>query len=158
MNWGSALLWGFVATVVLTVIESASRGLGYTRSGLPFLLGTMLTPNRDRASIVGTAFHMVNGFIAALLYAALFEALNIATWWVGAVFGFVHAAFVLTVLLPLLPDVHPRMAREGEGPQAISLIQPPGFLGLHYGWATSLVTVIAHIAYGLVLGAFYELK
>jgi uncharacterized membrane protein YagU involved in acid resistance len=156
MNWGSALLWGFVATVALTSIESASRGLGFTRSSMPFLLGTMLTSSRDLANIFGIAFHMLNGWLAALLYAALFEATGGATSWLGALFGAIHAAFVLTVVLPLLPDIHPRMAREGEGPQSISLVQPPGFLGLHYGWATSIVTVVAHIVYGLILGLCYD--
>ena len=53
MNWGSWLLWGFVATVVLTAILAGSQGLGMTRMNIPYLLGTIFTPNRDRAKLVG---------------------------------------------------------------------------------------------------------
>jgi hypothetical protein len=53
MNVGSWLLWGFVSTVVLTAILAGSQGLGMTRMNIPYLLGTMFTPNRDRAKLYG---------------------------------------------------------------------------------------------------------
>jgi hypothetical protein len=54
MNWSSWLLWGFVATVVLTTLLASSQGLGITRMNVPYLLlGTMVTPNRDRAKLIG---------------------------------------------------------------------------------------------------------
>jgi len=49
MNWGSWLLWGFIATVVLESISAGSQGLGLTRMNVPYLLGTMFTPNCERA-------------------------------------------------------------------------------------------------------------
>ncbi len=56
----------------------------------------------------------------------------------------------------MLPDLHPRMASERHGPTPTRLLQPPGFLGLHYGLRTPLVVVAAHIVYGVVLGAVYR--
>ena len=38
MNLPSILLWGFVATIVLTTVMAGSQGLGYTRMSIPFLL------------------------------------------------------------------------------------------------------------------------
>jgi hypothetical protein len=35
MNVGSAVLWGFVGTVVLTSLMSGSQGLGLTRMSIP---------------------------------------------------------------------------------------------------------------------------
>ena len=49
MNWESWLLWGFVATVALTTVMAGSQGLGLTRMNLPYMLGAMFTPSRDRA-------------------------------------------------------------------------------------------------------------
>lgn len=158
MNLGSVLLWGFLATLVLTGTMAASQGLGLSRMSIPFMLGTVVVPDRSRAMVLGFAMHFANGWIFALVYALVFQSLCIATWWLGAVGGLVHGLFVLLVLLPLLPEVHPRMATERHGPTPTRMLQPPGFLALHYGRRTPLATLIAHVAYGIILGAFYQLS
>ena len=157
MNILSILLWGFVATVVLTTMMSAGQGLGLTRISIPFLLGTMITPDRDRAMIVGAIVHFVNGWLFAVVYALAFESWHRATWWLGAGVGLVHALFVLAVLMPIIPGMHPRMVSEYYGPTPNRRLQPPGFLALNYGYRTPFVTLLAHLAYGAILGAFYQL-
>ena len=67
-------------------------------------------------------------------------------------FGLVHAVVALTVLIPLLPGVHPRMASERAGPDSTAVLEPPGLLALNYGVATPVVTVAAHLVYGVALG------
>jgi hypothetical protein len=156
MRIGEVLLWGLLATGLLTTILRASQAFHFTRLDMPFLLGTMFTPDRDRAKVIGFMVHFFNGWWMALLYAAFFHAFGWATWWLGALMGLAHAAFVLIVVLPILPGAHPRMASEFHGPEPTRLLQPPGFLGLHYGYQTPLATVIAHLAYGMVLGTFYH--
>jgi hypothetical protein len=37
------------------------------------------------------------------------------------------------------------------------MLEPPGFFALNYGYRTPLAVLIAHIAYGMVLGGFYEI-
>jgi hypothetical protein len=157
VSLGSILLWGFLSTLVLTATMSASQELGLSRMSIPFMLGTMLTPDRSRAMVVGFSMHFVNGWAFALLYALVFQSLGLATWWLGALGGLVHGLVVLLVLLPLLPEVHPRMATERQGPTPTRMLQPPGFLALHYGRRTPLATLFAHLAYGGILGAFYHL-
>src|SRR5690606_3261347 len=103
MNLPGVLLWGFAATIVLTTVMAASQGLGLTRMSIPFLLGTMFTPNRDRAMLIGWLVHVVNGWLFAFLYAAAFESWQRATWWMGAAIGFVHVAFVLVAGMSMLP-------------------------------------------------------
>ena len=98
--------------------------------------------------------HLANGWILALFYAIAPQAWGGATWWRGAVLGLVHAAVVLTVAMPILPGLHPRMASEQQGPDAGRLLEPPGFLGLHYGWQTPLWVTVGHVLYGLILGHF----
>jgi hypothetical protein len=156
MNWGSWLLWGFVATVVLTAILAGSQGLGMTRMNIPYLLGTILTPDRDRAKVVGILWHLINGWLFSLIYVAAFHAWGMATWWLGAVTGLVHASFVLTAGMAFLPALHPRMASEQYGPTVVRQLEPPGFLALHYGVRTPISVVLAHLAFGAILGAFYS--
>jgi hypothetical protein len=70
MNRGGALLWGFVGTVVLTGLMSASQGLGLSRMSLPYMLGTLFTADRDKAKLVGFGVHLLNGWLFAFVYAA----------------------------------------------------------------------------------------
>jgi hypothetical protein len=157
MNAPSILLWGFAATVVLSTIMAVSQRLGYTRMSLPFLLGTMVTPNRDRAMLLGLLVHMMNGWAFALVYALAFESWHRATWWLGAGIGLVHGLFVLTVGMPIIPAMHPRMVSEYFGPTPNRQLQPPGFLALNYGRRTPAVALASHLVYGAILGAFYQL-
>lgn len=158
MNWASWLLWGFVSTMALTTISAGAQGLGLTRMNLPYMLGTMFTPNRDRAKVYGFFVHMGSGLFFSLIYILIFQSLGAAGWWRGAVIGIAHALFVLVIMVSLMPGVHPRMASEQHGPTAQNMLEPPGFLALHYGIRTPVSVVISHIAFGAMLGAFYQLK
>lgn len=157
MNLGSVLLWGFVATIVLTTLMAAAQALHMSRMSIPFLLGTMFTPDRTRARLVGFMAHLMNGWVFALVYALAFESWGRATVWLGAGIGLVHALFVLVAAMPLMPGMHPRMASEEHGPEPTRQLQPPGVLALNYGHGTPLAALVAHLAYGAVLGAFYQL-
>jgi uncharacterized membrane protein YagU involved in acid resistance len=123
---------------------------------IPFLLGTMFRGGSRAAARTGFLVHLVNGWIFALVYVAAFHAWGGATWWRGAAIGFVHAIFVLAAAMPVLPAFHPRMATEDAGPTAVRRLEPPGFFALHYGVPTPVSVVVAHIVYGIVLGAFYR--
>jgi len=158
MNWRGSLLWGFVGTVFLTGLMSATQGLGLTRMSLPFMLGTMFTPNRDRAKLVGIGVHLLNGWLLALIYAAAFQSWRRTAWWLGACVGLVHGLFVLLVVMSVLPGLHPRMASEQRGPDPTRQLEPPGFLALHYGRRTPVALLAAHLIYGGILGAFYRLS
>jgi hypothetical protein len=158
MNLSSILVAGFLATIVLTTVMSVSQGLGYTRMSIPFLVGTIFTAGRDRAMVVGVGVHFLNGLIFSIVYALGFEAVGRATLLLGAAAGFVHAIFVLTVGMVVLPGLHPHMVSEYYGPTPNRLLQPPGFLALHYGRRTPIVTVVAHVIYGGMLGGMYRIS
>jgi hypothetical protein len=158
MNLPSILLWGFAATVVLTTLTLAGQSLGLTRIDMPFIIGTMVTPDRDRAKIIGYAMHLFNGWVFAIVYALFFENLHRATWWFGAALGSVQGIVVVVALLPLLPGIHPRMVSDFRGPEPTRLLEPPGFLSTNYGRATPLITIVAHAIYGAILGGFYVVR
>jgi uncharacterized membrane protein YagU involved in acid resistance len=156
VSWGGWVVWGFGATVLLTTLMSGSQGLGLTRMNLPYMLGTMFTPDRDRAKAIGAAIHVVNGWVFSLVYVGAFYAWGGAAWWKGAAIGLVHALFVLTAGMAALPGIHPRMASERRGPTVVRQLEPPGFLALHYGFTTPISVVVAHILFGAVLGTGYH--
>lgn len=147
------LLWGLAATMLMTSILYGSQRMGLSRLSLPFLVGTMFTANRSWAHILGFAFYLAGGWVFAFLYAAIF-ALTQTSWWVGALVGFFHGLFLLAVMLPVMPYMHPRMATEYDGPTNLRRLEPPGFFGLNYGYRTPASTLLGQIAYGLVLGIF----
>jgi uncharacterized membrane protein YagU involved in acid resistance len=158
MNPRSTLLWGFVATVFLTGLMAGSQGLGLTRMNIPFMVGSMFTPDRDRARLVGFGVHFLNGWLFALVYSAAFQSWRRATWWLGGLIGLVHGLFVLVALTPIWPALHPRMAAEEDGPTPTRQLEPPGFLALNYGRRTPLSVLLAHLVYGAILGAFYRVR
>lgn len=157
MNWPSWMLWGFISTLLMTTMEAGAQALGLTRVDFPFMVGTIFTTDRDRAKIYGFLAHVLNGWAFSLLYVLAFEAWHQASWWRGALIGAVHALFVLLVVMSVMPGIHPRMASEQQGPTAARQLEPPGFLGLNYGVQTPLSIFLAHIVFGMVLGAFYHL-
>ncbi|MEO6156234.1 MAG: hypothetical protein ABIQ39_01240 [Ilumatobacteraceae bacterium] len=154
MDWAGWAVFGFVATTGLTAVMIVAQLTGRTRMDLPLMLGTIATEDPDRARVAGFVIHLGVGQFFALFYAAGFAVLDEAHWWLGALFGVAHAAVSLTVLVPLLPGVHPRMASERAGPASTAVLEPPGLLALNYGVATPIVAVGAHVVFGAVLGLF----
>lgn len=155
MSWSSWLAWGFAATIVLTSFMAGSQGFGMTRMNIPYILGTMFTPNRDRAKALGVVLHVIAGLVLSLIYVGVFHAWGGPALWKGAAIGLVHGVFVLTAAMPVLPGVHPRMASESRGPTVMRMLEPPGFLALHYGIRTPIAILVGHVVFGGVLGAFY---
>jgi len=152
MDWAGWALFGLVSTAVLTMVMIAAQLAGLTRLDLPLLLGTIVTEDPDRARVAGFFIHLTIGQVFALGYAAAFALLDRATWWLGGLFGLLHVALALTVLVPLLSGVHPRMASDRAGPSSTAVLEPPGLLGLNYGPQTPIVAIAAHLAYGIALG------
>ena len=61
--------------------------------------------------------------------------------------------FVSTVVVNvLLPAVHPRIGTPETAANEVALIEPPGFLMLNYGRSTFLITLAAHVLYGIIVG------
>lgn len=156
MDWAGWALFGLVATTTLTAVMIVAQLAGRTRLDLPLLLGTLVTEDPDRARVAGFFVHLGVGQGFALGYAASFALLGRATWWLGGLFGLVHVAVALTVLVPLLEGIHPRMASGRAGPSSTAMLEPPGLLGLNYGTATPVVAVLAHLAYGIALGILLD--
>ncbi len=155
MDWAAWATFGLIATSVLTAVMIAAQMLGFTRLDLPLLLGTIVTEDPDRARVAGFFVHLGVGQGFALGYAATFALLDRAGWFLGLVLGALHVAVALMVLVPLVAGVHPRVASTRAGPSSTAALEPPGLLGLNYGGRTPFVAVVAHLAYGAMLGVLF---
>ncbi|SRR5690606_4858378 len=156
MDWAGWAVFGLMATVALTALMIAAQLGGLSRLDLPLVLGMVVTGDPDRARVVGFFIHVGAGQAFALGYTAVFVLLGRATWWLGGLLGLLHGVVALTVLLPLLPGVHPRMASHRAGPRSTAVLEPPGLLGLNYGIQTPAVALVAHLAYGVTLGLLLQ--
>jgi hypothetical protein len=155
--WG-AIAGGFVGTLVLTTGLVAASEMRLTRIDLPFLLGTMFVADRTRAKALGYLLHFLAGQVFALIYYAVFAAIDESGWLLGGLFGLLHGIFAVTALVNiLLPVVHPRMGTFDTAADSSPLLEPPGFLMLNYGRSTPLVTVGVHVIYGAIVGGFVSL-
>ena len=155
MSLAGALAGGLVGTVVLTSSLRLAQALGFTRMDIPLLLGTVFSEDRRRATLIGYAVHFANGLIFSLGYAAIFFAVGEAGWLFGALLGVVHAAFAGGALVNvLLPAVHPRMGTLWTDAEETPVLEPPGLMLVNYGRHTVVVTLLAHVAYGAIVGGF----
>jgi hypothetical protein len=160
-HWVALLVWGLVASAAMATLLEAVQLLGFSRMSLPFLFGAFVSNDRRGSIVLGYGFYLVGGWLFALFYALCLETLDPSRWWVGAcgglLLGLGHGLFLVTVFLPLLPYVHPRLATDYDGPGALARLEPPGPFGLNYGRATPGVTVLAQALYGLIFGLGYGL-
>jgi hypothetical protein len=152
VDWAGWGLFGLLDTTALTALMITAQLGGLSRLDLPLILGTLVTPDPDRARVAGFLIHLLVGQLFALGYAACFALLGQATWWLGGLLGALHGTVALTVLLPMLVGIHPRMASNRAGPSSTAVLEPPGLVGLNYGPQTPLVTIVAHLTYGIALG------
>jgi hypothetical protein len=156
VDWSGWAIFGLIATAALTAVMIGAQLAGFTRLDLPLMLGTIVIPDPDRARVAGSLIHLVNGQGFALGYAAVFAATGEATWWAGGLLGVLHGAVALLVILPLLPGIHPHMASERAGLSSGAALEPPGLMGLNYGRETPLVTMLAHVVFGVSLGLLLD--
>jgi hypothetical protein len=155
VDWLGWLTFGFVATAVLTALMVAAQLGRQTRMDLPTMLGTMVTADLDRARVPGILIHFANGQVFALFYASAFALVGRSGWLLGAAFGLVHGLLALILIIPALPSIHPRMASERTGLE-LAVLEPPALFAQNYGRRTAAVTLLAHLAYGAILGGFLK--
>jgi hypothetical protein len=156
VDWAGWAVFGFVGTVVLTGVIVFAQLVGWTRMDIPLMLGTMLTPAVDRARLVGVVAHLAAGQCFALIYTFAFWRLGRSGPIVGGIFGVIHGLAALILIIPLLPAIHPRMASERSGPDMHAVLEPPGLFAWNFGAATFVVTLAAHVLFGITLGILIE--
>jgi hypothetical protein len=140
-------------TLVLSTALRLASELQITRMDMPFLVGTMVTSDRERAKVLGWGLHAAAGLGFGLVYAAIFAGTGRSGWAFGAALGLLHGLVVGTAgVETLLPLAHRRIGSASTAASASPLLEPPGLLMLNYGRATPVVNAVAHMAYGALVG------
>jgi hypothetical protein len=128
---------GIIATAALTLVLYLGYLLGLPEMDMVGLTGTMITPNRGAAYLVGTLSHFSVGVLMAVLYAWLWNrGVGEPNWWWGLFYGAIHG-LIAVVLLPMLLRLHPqRLVLTSEVGAAVSMI-------------------LSHLIYGLLVAVLY---
>jgi hypothetical protein len=148
-----ALAGAAAGTLVLSSVLRLGSELRLTRMDLPFLVGTVVTGDRERAKVLGWALHAAAGLGFGLVYAGIFAATGLSGWAFGAALGLLHGLVAGTAVMEtLLPFAHRRVGSAATAAGESPLLEPPGFLMLNYGRVTPVVNVVAHVAYGALVG------
>lgn len=143
---GAALRAGLLGAIAVLIVEIVSIRILGVDVNLSALIGALLLDQIGSGPwLIGAAVQIILGLIAGIIYAAIFEWItHRASWWIGLLIGFGHAAVAGLALgyLTLL-----------RGPTR-AFIPSGSFLIYHGAWAVLLVTV-AHLVFGTVAGATY---
>lgn len=133
-----SVLAGAAGTGGMTALMHFITRRGITNADMVRAIGTVFTPSRDRAWLVGMILHLAAGVIFALLYTLIFDSLSrdgiFALTVIGAVFGATHGLVVSSFLINAVARHHP----VEEFRQADFLVGAAHLLG--------------HIVYGTLVG------
>lgn len=137
MNVLGAIIAGLAGTAVMTMMMYIAPRMGMPKMDMPRILGTMFISKEGTATALGMVIHFMMGAIFAIIYALLWRlGLGSATWGWGLIFGAVHG-LVAAGMMPVMLRMHPR---------------PPE---MSFGAVMIVGMLMAHLAYGLVVGLVY---
>lgn len=149
IDWGSAIVWGVVATVAFTLFGMMGQRMGMTDMDILELLGsTTSRAGTAGAKAAGAVMHHMNGAVLAVAWAFGVGLLGVgANWATGLVWGVALTGLALIMMSSIAP-FHPAI-RDGK-------LRDPGPAATNYGKMTPLGSLMGHLVYGLVLGLGYQ--
>lgn len=150
---GWALAAGLLGGVAFLVVVTMGLAIGMTRMNFLEVLGTMLVPKASKAPVyaTGLAVHLMASAGFGLAHAGLLHAIGVtsvgeAAGW-DLVLGMAHGVVILAMLPAMLIAMHP-LVRTGT-------MNRPGVALIGFGTGTPIGSLMAHVAFGLVVGAVY---
>lgn len=131
----AGMVSGIIATIALEIVRESGFRLGFMPGSLPQLLGVLLTDSFLEgpslfSNVIGWAYHFWNGACFGMIYALLFGWW--ARWWFATIYG---------VVIGIMFMVSPVVSAIGVG-----------YFGLQFSWGFPVTVILAHLAFGTVLG------
>lgn len=133
---------GVLGAAAMSLLMALARGMGLTQMNLEMMLGTMLASPSGGTRFLGFVWHLINGGIFALIYAAGFKALGRASASLGLGFGTIHWV-VAGVFMGMVPLMHPMIPE---------MMAPPGYFGVNGGAFDFVAELMLHWVYGGIVG------
>lgn len=150
---GAAIVSGLIGAVSMLAIIYAGRAAGMTSMDLLRTLGTMVAPASRGSTVwlIGLGLHLMMGAVFGLVHVGLLHGFDpsssASAAWLGLVLGAIHGMVVVMVMPVLLTMAHP-LVRTRDVPD-------PGLVMNGFGRLTPVGMVMAHAAFGIVVGAVY---
>lgn len=150
INGMGVVVWGVVGALAMLLSMRAGRAMGMTQMNFVDLIGSMFVrPHSSRSQMLGTAIHLVDGALLAVIWAYGVQLANLpANWATGLLWGGILWMLAL-LLMSSVGAVHPAI-RRGEQ-------DDPGTAATNFGSMTPMGALMAHLVYGLVLGVLYQM-
>jgi hypothetical protein len=152
-NAGWAAVAGAAGGLAFLVVVTMGRAVGMTRMNFLQVLGTMIAPNAsDRAVYsIGLSAHLMASAAFGLGHAAILTGIGVtsvggAAGW-DLLIGAAHGLVILAVLPMMLKMMHPLVRKHA--------MDDPGLALTGFGRATPIGSLMAHVAFGLVVGTVY---
>jgi hypothetical protein len=147
LDWTGALNAGLFGGAAMTAALLAFRLLASPVLNLELLLGSSVSGATGFGTwALGLGIHLVIGAGTGIVYAGLIEIVGRGGWKVGLAIAGIHA-FLAGWILPLVETAHP-LLREGDLPA-------PGAFDSDAGTTGIASFVVAHLAYGAIVGLSY---
>lgn len=150
---GTAAAAGLLGGVAFLAVVTMGRAIGMTRMNFLEVLGTMLAPAANKATVYATGLgvHLMASAGFGLAHAGLLHAIGItsvsqAAGW-DLVLGAAHGVVILAMLPAMLTLMHPLVRKHA--------MDQPGVALTGFGVGTPIGSLMAHVAFGLVAGSVY---
>lgn len=146
IRWTWAILSGLVGASAMVALLTLVRLIGLTEMNLGLFLGSALTRELSLGTwLLGFAIHSAMGIVFAIIYAALFERWDGASWWQGMIIALPHI-LVAGAMVWGLGLLHPLVPQR---------IEDPDYLFAGFGAPTVITYMLMHLLFGAVVGAVY---
>ena len=150
---GWAILAGAIGAAAMLMVIYGGRAMGMTKMDLLRTLGTMVQPKGATNVVygIGLMMHLMMGAAFGLIHTGLLHAFDPsstgAATGLGILIGAVHGMIVTGGMPMMLKMGHP-LVKDGT-------IDDPGPAMTGFGKMTPMGMVMAHVVYGIVVGAIY---
>jgi len=150
---GWALLAGAIGAIAMLPVIYGGRAMGMTKMDLLRTLGSMMVPRGSDTVVYGLGLmvHAMMGAGFGMLHAGLLHGFDPSSTGAAAgisiLIGAVHGMIVTAAMPTMLMMAHP-LVKDGT-------MAAPGRVMTGFGKMTPMGMVMAHVVYGLVLGAIY---
>jgi hypothetical protein len=142
----SAVVAGFVATIVFTMILVMAPKMGMPKMDIVSLLGSMFSAKSN--PVLGWTMHLMMGVVFALVYAFIWSlGFGAATWGIGLIFGAIHW-LIVGMVIGMIPMVHVGIKRGAIHAPGLWMTKNGGIMAFMGG-------LVGHMIFGAVVALTY---